>query len=114
MSSRRLSILVGHLPRESAVAHELHGEAADWTVGDHLLAAAVDHLAAANWMFACVNTAEDAEQPAPPEPVPRPEHGPFPLGGPVRGPAGPARGPETAAEPEPAQPTRTELAGFFS
>jgi hypothetical protein len=40
-------------------------------VTDHLLAAAVDHLAAANWMFACVNS-EEGEQPEPPVPVPRP------------------------------------------
>lgn len=51
---------------------ELHGEAAEWTVTDHLLAAVVDHLAAANWMFACVNTGEDDDQPEPPQPVPRP------------------------------------------
>ncbi|WP_416977644.1 hypothetical protein [Streptomyces sp. T028] len=38
---------------------------------DHLLAAAVDHLAAANWMFACVNS-EEGDQPEPPVPVPRP------------------------------------------
>lgn len=40
---------------------------------DHLLAATVDHLAAANWMFACVNTAEDDDPPQAPEPVPRPD-----------------------------------------
>ncbi|MFF0433080.1 hypothetical protein ACFYU9_12760 [Streptomyces sp. NPDC004327] len=51
---------------------ELHGEAAEWTVTDHLLAATVDHLAVANWMFACVNTGEDDDQPEPPQPVPRP------------------------------------------
>lgn len=65
-------VLVKHLPRDSAVNRELHGEAAEWSVTDHLLAAAVDHLAAANWMFACVNTDEDAEPPERPEPVPRP------------------------------------------
>ncbi|AXI78056.1 hypothetical protein [Peterkaempfera bronchialis] len=72
LSSRRLAVLVKHLPRESAITRELQGEGADWTVGDYLLAAAVDHLAAANWMFACVNTAEDSEPPEPPAPVPRP------------------------------------------
>lgn len=51
---------------------ELHGEAADWSVTDHLLAAAVDHLAVANWMFAAVNADEDGEQPEPPQPIPRP------------------------------------------
>ncbi|WP_078889928.1 hypothetical protein [Streptomyces maremycinicus] len=59
------------MPRDSALNRELHGEAADWSVSDHLLAAAVDHLAAANWMFACVNS-EEGEQPDAPVPVPRP------------------------------------------
>ncbi|MFF2570176.1 hypothetical protein [Streptomyces sp. NPDC058084] len=50
----------------------MHGEAAEWSVTDHLLAAAVDHLAVANWMFAAVNTGEDDDQPEPPKPIPRP------------------------------------------
>lgn len=65
-------MLIKHLPRDSALNRDLHGEAAEWSVTDHLLAAAVDHLAAANWMFACVNTGEDGDQPEPPVPVPRP------------------------------------------
>lgn len=60
------------MPRDSAVAQELHGDGAEWTVTDYLLAAAVDHLAAANWMFASVNTDEDSEPPERPVPVPRP------------------------------------------
>lgn len=44
---------------------------------DHLLAATVDHLAAANWMFSVVNAAEDSDQPDPPEPVPRPDGKPY-------------------------------------
>ncbi|MFB7112973.1 hypothetical protein [Streptomyces sp. NPDC056190] len=72
LSARRLAVLVKHLPRDSALNREVHGEAAEWSVTDHLLAAAVDHLAAANWMFACVNSAEDGDQPEPPAPVPRP------------------------------------------
>ncbi|MBO0918762.1 hypothetical protein OG322_14110 [Streptomyces sp. NBC_01260] len=72
LTSRRLAVLVKHMPRDSAVAQEIHGESADWTVTDYLLAAAVDHLAAANWMFASVNTDEDADAPEPPVPVPRP------------------------------------------
>ncbi|MFF5917991.1 hypothetical protein ACFY8C_06590 [Streptomyces flavochromogenes] len=32
----------------------------------------MDHLAVANWMFQCVNTSEDDDQPDPPKPVPRP------------------------------------------
>ncbi len=39
---------------------------------DHLLAHAVDQLAEANWMFAMVNRDEEAEPPAPPQPLPRP------------------------------------------
>ncbi|MFD7322181.1 hypothetical protein ACFV9D_14035 [Streptomyces sp. NPDC059875] len=73
MSSRRLSALITHLPRDSAVQRELHGEAAEWSVTDHLLAAVVDHLAVANWMFQCVNTGEDGDQPEYPTPVPRPD-----------------------------------------
>ncbi|MCS0637211.1 hypothetical protein NX801_16385 [Streptomyces sp. LP05-1] len=65
-------MLLKHLPADSATHRELHGEAADWSVTDHLLAAAVDHLAAANWMFACVNTGDEGDQPEPPQPVPRP------------------------------------------
>ncbi len=64
--------MVRHLPTDSAVQREIHGEAAEWSLTDHLLAAAVDHLAVANWMFQCVNTGEDDETPDPPKPVPRP------------------------------------------
>ncbi|WP_412080144.1 hypothetical protein [Streptomyces sp. SJL17-1] len=32
----------------------------------------MDHLAVANWMFMCVNSGEDGDQPDPPAPVPRP------------------------------------------
>ncbi|MEU1490311.1 hypothetical protein ACFYPA_17650 [Streptomyces sp. NPDC005775] len=72
LTSRRLAVLVKHMPRDSAIAQELHGDGAEWTVTDYLLAAAVDHLAAANWMFASVNTDEDSDPPEPPVPVPRP------------------------------------------
>ncbi|MEU8543393.1 hypothetical protein AB0C52_25965 [Streptomyces sp. NPDC048717] len=72
LSSRRLSVLIKHLPNDSAVLREIHGEGAEWSVTDHLLAAAVDHLAVSNWMFACVNTGEDDDQPEAPQPVPRP------------------------------------------
>ncbi|MER5887323.1 hypothetical protein ABT160_26190 [Streptomyces sp. NPDC001941] len=65
-------LLVKHLPRDAAVQRELHGEAAEWSVTDHLLAAVTDHLAVANWMFQCVNTGEDDDQPDYPTPVPRP------------------------------------------
>ncbi|MFI8827335.1 hypothetical protein [Streptomyces sp. NPDC053431] len=64
--------MIKHLPRDGAVQRQIHGEAAEWSLSDHLLAAAVDHLAAANWMFQCVNTDEDGDTPEPPKPVPRP------------------------------------------
>ncbi|MFD5323906.1 hypothetical protein [Streptomyces sp. NPDC127092] len=54
------------------MSREIHGESADWSISDHLLAAAVDHLAVANWMFQCVNTSEDDDAPEAPKPVPRP------------------------------------------
>ncbi|MGN9819440.1 hypothetical protein ACTMUQ_29340 [Streptomyces sp. SD11] len=98
LSSRRLSVLVQHLPRDSALIRALHGEAADWSVTDYLLAAVVDQLAEANWMFATVNRDEDAESIDFPEPVPRP-------GADHEGPA-----PETAPR---RQPSALELAQFF-
>ncbi|QEU79296.1 hypothetical protein [Streptomyces subrutilus] len=111
LSSRRLQVLVKHLPRESSVNRELFGEAADWSVTDHLLAATVDHLAAANWMFASVNSEEDADPLDAPEPVPRPD------GKPLRGDAGPDEdGPDTGGEAvraaEPA-PSPQQLVRFF-
>ncbi|MEU6222742.1 hypothetical protein [Streptomyces sp. NPDC047042] len=75
LSSRRLTVLVKHLPRDCALNRELHGEAAEWSIAEHLLAATVDHLAAANWMFASVNRDEDADPPELPTPVRRPEDG---------------------------------------
>ncbi|MCX5123155.1 hypothetical protein [Streptomyces sp. NBC_00347] len=102
LSSRRLQVLLKHLPRDSSVNRELFGEAADWSVTDHLLAATVDHLAAANWMFACVNAAEDGDAPDAPEPVPRPDGKPY---------AGPDEQPDPADGPggpgEPGSPGRT-------
>ncbi|MET8056215.1 hypothetical protein ACWECC_02245 [Streptomyces microflavus] len=97
LTSRRLAVLVKHMPRDSAVAQELHGEASEWTVSDYLLAAAVDHLAAANWMFASVNTDEDDEPPEAPVPVPRP---------------GDEAVDAPPEEPEPLSPS--DLARFFS
>lgn len=65
-------MLLQQLPRDSALARAVHGEAADWGVSEHLLAAAVDHLAAGNWLFAAANSPEHATLPEQPEPVPRP------------------------------------------
>lgn len=97
-------MLIQQLPRDSALNRDLYGEAADWSVTDHLLAAAVDHLAAANWMFATVNSDEN-DQPEPPAPVPRPGDG-------SREPvdtdaAAPEGGPEDGS------PSARELARFF-
>lgn len=50
---------------------------------DHLLAAVVDHLAVANWMFATVHRDEDAEPAEYPEAVPRPGGGPTPTDTPL-------------------------------
>nr|WP_258319119.1 DUF5361 domain-containing protein [Streptomyces griseorubiginosus] len=72
LSSRRLRVLVEHLPSDSSFARAVHGEQAEWTVTDHLLAAVVDHLAVANWMFATVHRDEDTEPAEYPEAVPRP------------------------------------------
>jgi len=65
-------VLVEHLPADSSFARAVHGEAADWGVTQHLLAAVVDQLAVANWMFATVNRDEDAEPLPYPEPLARP------------------------------------------
>lgn len=99
LSSRRLAVLVRHMPRDSALARAVHGEAAEWAVTDHLLAAAVDHLAEANWMFATVNQDEDAEPLEYPTPVPRP--------------GGEPPDPEPDADPPDARPGSAELLRFF-
>ncbi|MER6527700.1 hypothetical protein [Streptomyces sp. NPDC001508] len=104
LTARRLALLVKHLPRDSALNRELHGEAAEWSVSDHLLAAAVDHLAAANWMFACVNS-EEGDQPEPPAPVPRPSYDDE---------APPAeQPPKTDPAPSDSAPSAVQLARFF-
>ncbi|MER5782457.1 hypothetical protein ABT104_12135 [Streptomyces mobaraensis] len=72
LTSRRLTVLIKHLPRDSAVNRDLHGEATDWGPAEHLLAATVDHLAVANWMTVTLHSEEDAEPVPYPEPVPRP------------------------------------------
>jgi len=72
LTARRLRVLIQHLPRDAALVRAVHGEDAGWGLTEHLLAAAVDHLAAGNWMFAAVHTAEDGDPPERPEPVRRP------------------------------------------
>lgn len=101
MSSRRLGVLIRHLPPDSATMRTLHGEAADWRLTDHLLAATVDHLAIANWMFATVNRAEDTEPEPYPTPVPRP------------GPGLPLESADATEPPQPTSATAAEIAAFF-
>ncbi|MGW6362089.1 hypothetical protein ACWFR5_44720 [Streptomyces sp. NPDC055092] len=101
LSSRRLAVLVRHLPRDGALARALHGDGAEWTVTDHLLARIVDELAQNNWMFATVNRDEDSEPLDYPEPIPRP-------GEPSDDGAhsGPSPGQEAPALPHPAEVIR--------
>ncbi|MGW6532062.1 hypothetical protein [Streptomyces venezuelae] len=104
LSSRRLAVLIRQLPREGAVARETEGEAAEWSVGDYLLAHAVDQLAQANWMFATVNQDEDADPLDPPVPLPRPD-------------TESATGEAEVRDASPAasaNPTPQQLAAFFS
>ncbi|MEU7043882.1 hypothetical protein AB0A77_22820 [Streptomyces varsoviensis] len=72
LSSRRLSVLVEHMPRDSALNRDAHGEAVEWDASTHLLAAVVDHLAVANWMTTTLNSGEDSEPLDYPKQVPRP------------------------------------------
>ncbi|MCT9083880.1 hypothetical protein [Streptomyces fulvoviolaceus] len=109
LSARRLALLVKHLPRDSALNRELHGEAAEWSVSDHLLAAAVDHLAAANWMFACVNS-EEGDQPEPPTPVPRPSYDDEGEAPPT---TEPSPSPDPGSTPNDEAPSAVQLARFF-
>ncbi|WP_406131903.1 hypothetical protein [Streptomyces sp. NBC_00989] len=111
LSARRLTVLVRQLPHDSALNRELHGEAADWSVTDHLLAAAVDHLAAANWMFASVNS-EEGDQPDPPAPVPRPSYDGTETGG-EEAPGGGTEKTATADTDTDATPSTVQLARFF-
>jgi hypothetical protein len=72
LSSRRLRVLIEHLPREAALVREVHGEDAAWGLAEHLLAAAVDQLSTGNWQFAVVHASEQAGTPERPQPIPRP------------------------------------------
>ncbi|EFL01078.1 conserved hypothetical protein [Streptomyces sp. SPB78] len=107
LTSRRLALLIRHLPRDSATVRATEGEAAEWSVTDYLLAAVVDHLAAANWMFSLVNSDGESEQPDMPEPVPRPARG--------QGQAPPAEDPPPPLAPDTSAPlpTPNELSSFF-
>jgi len=73
LTPRRLRVLIRHLPKEAALVRALRGgEDVEWGLAEHLLAAAVDQLAAGNWLFATAHTPEDRDPPERPEPVPRP------------------------------------------
>ncbi|MFB7743166.1 hypothetical protein [Streptomyces sp. NPDC056132] len=78
----------------------------EWDSTTHLLAAAVDHLAVANWMTATINSGEDADPLDYPEAVPRPG---------IAG-AAPRDDPDDAAASDsPVQlPTPSQLSQFFS
>ncbi|MFE6774842.1 hypothetical protein [Streptomyces sp. NPDC057702] len=105
LSSRRLAVLVRHLPAESAFVRARQGEAAAWGPTDYLLAAVVDHLAIATWMYASVNRDEYADPPEAPLPVPRPTTGDRP----------PPAGHDTpdTTTPTATTPSAAELARFF-
>ncbi|GAA3045089.1 hypothetical protein GCM10020229_65380 [Kitasatospora albolonga] len=104
LSARRLSVLIKHLPRDSALTRELHGEAADWSTTDYLLANVVDHLAVANWMFATINRDEEADPLDPPEPVVRPGQ---------EDEDGSPADEDWDEEPRPVLPSAVELRSFF-
>ncbi|NYI05250.1 hypothetical protein [Allostreptomyces psammosilenae] len=102
-------MLIRHLPEDSMVVRTERGEAADWGLAEHLLAAVVDHLAAANWMFSVVHRDEHAEMPDRPEPVSRPGDRADGVG------AASHRGANTpdAGDLAPASATPEEIARFF-
>lgn len=62
---RLLTILRG-LPRDSAFAMSVLGEAGTWSQTDHLLAAVVDQLAVVSWQL------QGDRRAARPQPLPRP------------------------------------------
>lgn len=68
MSWRRFMVLVERLPAGSAVARAVHGDAAQWSLSDQLLASAVDALHVANWQ----RSEDGAKGRNRPRPIPRP------------------------------------------
>jgi hypothetical protein len=61
-----VAVLTAHLPADSATARAVHGEAARWSLTDHLLAVVADRLAIMSWQLG-------GNRHAPrPEPLPRP------------------------------------------
>ncbi|MFE4857387.1 hypothetical protein [Streptomyces sp. NPDC056670] len=87
MTSRRLRVLIQHLPPESATMTALRNELTDeelaeqadngrpekgrWSQQEQLLAAAVDSIRRLEFITVCANT-EEKDRPDPPEPIKRP------------------------------------------
>lgn len=72
VSPRELVVLVEHLPAESSLARLIDPRLA-WSMGEHLLAAAVDQLSAGNYYYLLAHTDKNGRKPEAPKPVPRPE-----------------------------------------
>lgn len=66
LTCRQLIVYLRHLPADSALGIALHGDAARWGVGEHLLAMAVDVLVGANWQ-------RGGGKGQKPKPIPRPD-----------------------------------------
>jgi hypothetical protein len=62
-------VLVAHLPPDSETGRAIHGEAVEWSRGDHLLAGVIDLLNIVVWQ----NANQGRKSPSPrPKPLPRP------------------------------------------
>jgi hypothetical protein len=94
LSARRLRVLIQHLPADAALVRALRGESAEWSLTDHLLAAAVDELAAGNWLFASAHAPEHTDPPERPRRIPRP-------------------GVDEEVDAEPASASPEQIAAFF-
>lgn len=81
ISSRRLINLIRRLPPDSELGREMHGEAAEWSRTDHLLAILADRIADLHWAFVCANS---ENPPGRPEPLPRPGVAPTEVTGATR------------------------------
>jgi hypothetical protein len=61
-------LLVERLPPDSATVRSMQGEAATWSLSDHLMALVVDELRVANWQ----RTEDGHKGRRRPKPLPRP------------------------------------------
>jgi hypothetical protein len=61
--------LIRRLPPDSQLGREIHGEAAEWSRTDHLLAVLADRIADLHYSFICANSEDKPDRP---EPLPRP------------------------------------------